>query len=219
MAVIIYIRIDYGSQSLKYYIRLVQSLSDVHFILAVVYAASLFLFLLIIFKLDKTNLRYPVKVFLLCIIISFLYSSFGYYARFHHGNIYLLLVLAETGMIDISSYFIGKSFGKHHIFPKLSPNKSLEGYIGGIAIPIAVLTAVTVILSISKIVAVNWIEYALFTVCVAAAALFGDLAMSAVKRIIGVIQSYTSRARRNSGQIRQHIIRHAFSLSVYSLHR
>ena len=33
---------------------------------------------------------------------------------------------------DCIQYFVGKKFGKTKIVPKISPNKSLEGYIGAV---------------------------------------------------------------------------------------
>ena len=35
---------------------------------------------------------------------------------------------------DAGAYFVGRSFGRHKAFPRLSPNKSWEGYIGGVVI-------------------------------------------------------------------------------------
>ncbi len=45
--------------------------------------------------------------------------------------IFLLMGIAWSG--DIGAYLIGRRFGKHKIIPAISPGKSLEGYIAGIA--------------------------------------------------------------------------------------
>ncbi|MCA1622646.1 MAG: phosphatidate cytidylyltransferase [Acidobacteria bacterium] len=37
---------------------------------------------------------------------------------------------------DVGAYFIGKNFGKHKMTPKISPNKTWEGFIGGILLAI-----------------------------------------------------------------------------------
>ncbi len=45
----------------------------------------------------------------------------------------VLLVLLAIWVADAAAYFAGKAFGKHKITPGISPNKSLEGYIAGLA--------------------------------------------------------------------------------------
>lgn len=48
------------------------------------------------------------------------------------GRWYMLTVIPVTWLIDMGAYTFGKPWGKHKMFPKLSPNKSWEGFIGGI---------------------------------------------------------------------------------------
>lgn len=43
-----------------------------------------------------------------------------------------LLALAGSWAVDISSYMIGRSWGRHKLAPQLSPKKSWEGYIAGL---------------------------------------------------------------------------------------
>lgn len=48
------------------------------------------------------------------------------------GNVGLVLfILCMTQFNDVCQYVWGKSFGKHKIIPKVSPNKTWEGFIGG----------------------------------------------------------------------------------------
>jgi len=42
-----------------------------------------------------------------------------------------LLIIIVWG--DVGCYVVGRLVGKHHIFPRISPNKTLEGSLGGIA--------------------------------------------------------------------------------------
>ncbi|MFQ5929369.1 MAG: phosphatidate cytidylyltransferase [Acidobacteriota bacterium] len=52
----------------------------------------------------------------------------------------LLLILSIIWAGDIASFLVGKTWGKHKVTPRVSPNKSLEGYIAGLVF--SVLTAI-----------------------------------------------------------------------------
>ena len=52
----------------------------------------------------------------------------------HHGAALLVDVLIGTFVTDTAAYATGRMFGSHRIAPSLSPNKTLEGLIGGFVI-------------------------------------------------------------------------------------
>lgn len=52
----------------------------------------------------------------------------------HHGAALLIDVLVGTFVADTAAYATGRMFGSHKITPHLSPNKTLEGLIGGFVI-------------------------------------------------------------------------------------
>jgi phosphatidate cytidylyltransferase len=51
-----------------------------------------------------------------------------------HGGALLIDVLVGTFVTDTAAYATGRMFGSHKIAPNLSPNKTLEGLIGGFVI-------------------------------------------------------------------------------------
>ncbi len=53
-----------------------------------------------------------------------------------HGAAWLVLVLAGTWLADSGAYLVGVRWGRHKMTPWLSPNKSWEGWIGGIVVGI-----------------------------------------------------------------------------------
>ena len=56
----------------------------------------------------------------------------------HPGRIWeLMLVFIALWLSDSAAYFTGRAIGKHKITPRISPNKSLEGFIAGIIFPAA----------------------------------------------------------------------------------
>lgn len=61
---------------------------------------------------------------------------FNWYDNFESA-ILLIYVLLGTFMTDIGAYFIGVFFGKHKMNPRISPKKTWEGFIGGVAFSLA----------------------------------------------------------------------------------
>lgn len=49
------------------------------------------------------------------------------------GSLFVAFLLLVTKSGDIGAYFVGTYFGKHHLIPRISPKKSIEGAIGGFA--------------------------------------------------------------------------------------
>jgi phosphatidate cytidylyltransferase len=49
------------------------------------------------------------------------------------GQWWLLLIVPIVAIGDSGAYFIGRAFGKHPLAPRLSPQKTWEGYLGGLA--------------------------------------------------------------------------------------
>lgn len=113
---------------------------------------------------------------------------FPYFAllRNHPGGIpviimMLLLVVAS----DSGAYFVGRALGRVKLLPRVSPNKTVEGAIGGLA---ACIIAAPVL---RPMLAAHWSVAAAVTLAAAVGVLaqFGDLAGSAFKRVAGVKDS------------------------------
>ena len=120
------------------------------------------------------------------IIIPLGLSALVELRRMDHGKYLVLLAVLLTFVTDAGSYFAGVFLGKHRGITKVSPNKSVEGYIGGFAT--GVVFAILYGLVASKIAAasVNLLSLALCGLFGALATEVGDLAFSFIKRQYGV---------------------------------
>ena len=93
-----------------------------------------------------------------------------------------MIFIAAWGS-DTCAYFVGVLFGKHRVTPRLSPKKSLEGYIGGVvgAGLLGVLYGAVLMWTGHVSADMLWC-FAVLGVCGSFFGLVGDLAASAVKR-------------------------------------
>lgn len=100
------------------------------------------------------------------------------------GPAYLLWALGVVWAADIGAYFAGRRFGKRKLAPAVSPGKSWEGALGGLA------CALLVSLVFAYALAVPWgAPLLLFTVLIVVLSIFGDLFESVLKRTAGVKDS------------------------------
>jgi phosphatidate cytidylyltransferase len=117
---------------------------------------------------------YPTAGFL---FIFMLYTEFGI-----KWLIWLLIVVVFT---DVGAFLVGKSIGKTKFSPT-SPNKTLEGVIGGIALA---TIAGTIYAFATDLDTLNMATFISFTTSIAS--VFGDLFESYLKREAGVKDSGT----------------------------
>ena len=91
--------------------------------------------------------------------------------------IFLILVVQSS---DVLQYVWGKLFGKHKIAPKLSPSKTVEGFVGGV-VSASVLGGLLYWLT-----PFNPVQAVLMSLLICLMGFLGGLVMSAMKRSMGV---------------------------------
>lgn len=142
---------------------------DLIFVVALIYASVL----AYTKNLDKKiflPLLYPTASFLFLLT---LYIEYGVMSL-----LWLLVIVAGA---DIGAYFVGKAFGKTK-FCETSPNKTIEGVIGG-------LVLATILGTIFAINGLSILGAVVISLIVALASVFGDLFESYLKREAGVKDS------------------------------
>lgn len=100
-----------------------------------------------------------------------------------NGLAWAYLALAATWMADTFAYLIGRTFGCHKFWPRLSPNKTWEGCYGEL---LGGLVGAAMIIPFFKL---GWTPALIAGILAAVVAVFGDLSVSMMKRHVGVKDS------------------------------
>ena len=97
-----------------------------------------------------------------------------------NGRTLVLFLVFVVEMSDVLQYIWGKTLGRHKIIPTVSPNKTWEGFIGGIA------SAMLLSLAIRFLTPFSIRETLMVSFFITVAGFCGGAVMSAVKRDFGV---------------------------------
>ncbi len=100
------------------------------------------------------------------------------------GAMLVFYLVALTQVNDVAQYLWGKAFGKHQAAPTVSPNKTLEGLLGGVA-----TTTFLAWLLAPWLTPMSALHATLAGLLISVFGYIGDIVVSAVKRDIGVKDS------------------------------
>lgn len=98
---------------------------------------------------------------------------------------FILLIFASIWLCDTGAYVVGRSLGRRKLAPAISPNKSVEGAVGGLLFSIATAVAIRE-LFLESLLLVDAVAIGLI---VGVLGQVGDLAESHLKRAAGVKDS------------------------------
>lgn len=129
---------------------------------------------------DKAG-RYVLGVGWIAGLMPFLLSL----RSLEHGVSWVFLVMIIAWMGDTGAYFAGRAFGKHPLYPKVSPKKTVEGLLGGFA-------GSTVGVAVVKLVLLPHLtpwDVIFYGVVASGLGVMGDLCESMLKRAFKVKDS------------------------------
>jgi phosphatidate cytidylyltransferase len=134
---------------------------------------------------DAERFRGPRLVFIGAAYVGFLFPFFSLVRNSPGGNDKLLLVILLVVVTDSGAYFVGRFTGRTKLAPNVSPNKTVEGAVGGL------LATIVSGWAIVRIIGGTWDlgSVLLFSAITSILAQLGDLAGSALKRAAGVKDS------------------------------
>jgi phosphatidate cytidylyltransferase len=122
------------------------------------------------------------------VMLATIYVGMGFYYFIEirqSGLVYVFFALFIIWATDSGAYFIGRAIGKNKLWPEISPNKTVEGSLGGVVCAILV----TVIFKLAAPVEESIIQLLIIAVVLSIFGQVGDLVESAFKRHYGVKDS------------------------------
>lgn len=154
------------------------------------FAILIFIFLLPLLFVNSKEDMYNINDALYMIGSSiFIGLSFGLIILIRNYDLnYLIYILLITTMTDVFAYLTGFYIGEHKLCPTISPNKTIEGLIGGLTMGTFVATTFyfTVVNSNMSLVLIIFITFFLSLI-----GQLGDLVFSSIKRTYKV-KDYSS---------------------------
>lgn len=121
-------------------------------------------------------------------VLGTLYVGLGFYYFIETrdaGITYVFYSLFIIWATDSGAYFIGKAIGKRKLWPEISPNKTIEGSIGGVISALIVAVLFIVFTDINA----SLIQILVITMILSVFGQIGDLVESALKRHFNVKDS------------------------------
>ncbi len=136
---------------------------------------------IILTKIKRTIIDVAVTTFSL-VYIPFLFSFLKLIMNMENGRILIWYVLFGAFASDTFAFLIGSRIGKTKLCPDISPNKTVEGAIGGVLGVVIFYTIFTILINKYLMLGLN-VYYFIFVAIIASiSGQFGDLTASGIKR-------------------------------------
>lgn len=168
---------------------------DYFYLIIIILLIGIFLlFIVSVFDSNMQNKFECLSINIFSIIYPALFTNFILILKYEYNPWFLFYVFLISWGGDGGAYFIGSFFGKNKLNLPHSPNKTIEGYLGGF------ITALLTALMISKLIAPagsfkgflfsNIFIEIIFILFISLMSFTGDLLESAIKRGVGRKDSY-----------------------------
>lgn len=141
----------------------------------------LYVFLLLMFILFVFKREFNFKNLTFNIFKGVYVTFFMYHMILLNGNKFVWLVYIIAFGTDTFAFFTGKLLGKYKLCPDVSPNKTIEGAIGGI------IGCTTIAIIYFHFLGIKtYTLVIIFSICASLISILGDLTASKIKREFGV---------------------------------
>ena len=147
-------------------------------------------FLLMFSEMMRDHIKMRFETLSMCfvggLVVPYLMSSVVRILSSNTGRYVILIPFVIACCCDAGAYFIGIRFGKHKLAPVVSPNKTIEGALGGMAAGILAMLLYTFILDVPLRFDVSYGAAILYGILGCLVGELGDLCFSVIKRQTGI---------------------------------
>ena len=147
-------------------------------------------FLLMFSEMMRDHVKMRFEVLSMCfvggLVVPYLMSSVVRILAGNTGRYVILIPFLVACCCDAGAYFIGVRFGKHKLAPVVSPNKTIEGALGGMAAGILAMLLYAFILDVPLRFDVSYGAAIVYGVLGCLVGEIGDLCFSVIKRQTGI---------------------------------
>jgi phosphatidate cytidylyltransferase len=130
---------------------------------------------------EARTLRAVLAVLLMSLWVGAPLAHLVLFPRTRDGVVLILIAVVGPWISDSGAYFAGRFFGRHPMFPTLSPKKTVEGGAGGLLLTVLVVAPLSF-----HLLEFGLTKALLMGAVVSVASQAGDLFESSLKRILGV---------------------------------
>lgn len=174
------------SSVLAVFIALVE-IPGYEYITLISFLAAIIIFVYFFINVRTADRIEPVLFVSLAVMIPLFFGSMSYIRNLEKGICILGGAVIISVVTDIMAYFVGKGCGKHKLAPIISPKKTIEGSIGGTFYGAAIYALIAAILQYCGVLSIVDAKTLIFYAILASViGQFGDLALSSIKRIVGI---------------------------------
>jgi phosphatidate cytidylyltransferase len=132
---------------------------------------------LALFNLGERPIVAWSLTFATALYLGILLSHFILLRERSNGFMWVFVAGGITWIYDAAAYFVGSAFGKHKLWPRISPKKSWEGLIGA-----SVITLIAGVVGGLWLLGITWWQGLVLGALVAVGDPFGDFVVSLFKR-------------------------------------
>ena len=120
-------------------------------------------------------------------LLPFLFSGLiRIHAADGTGRFFIMIPFIVAFLSDSGAYFAGLYLGRRKLAPVISPKKTVEGAVGGVAAAVVFLLIYSLILDLAFGFEVNYLLAIVYGILGSAAGVYGDLCFSVIKRQSGI---------------------------------